>query len=62
MASASDCVSAMVTMGVDAMFVFTVAMGIITFLMAWIMVVLAVKGWLVGRERERGSVELRSMA
>ena len=34
----------------DAMFIFTVSMGLITFLMAWIIVVIAIKGWAVRRE------------
>jgi hypothetical protein len=36
--------------GLDAMFIFTVSMGVITFLMAWIIVVVAIKGWAVRRE------------
>jgi hypothetical protein len=34
----------------DAMFIFTVSMGVITFLMAWIIVVVAIKGWAVRKE------------
>ncbi len=34
----------------DAMFIFTVSMGMITFLMAWVILVIAVKGWAVRRE------------
>jgi hypothetical protein len=34
----------------DAMFVFTVSMGLVTFLMAWIILVIAIKGWAVRRE------------
>jgi hypothetical protein len=36
--------------GLDAMFIFTVSMGVITFLMAWIIVVVSIKGWAVRRE------------
>lgn len=34
----------------DAMFVFTVSMGFIIFLMAWIILVVAIKGWAVRKE------------
>lgn len=34
----------------DAMFIFTVSMGIVTFLMAWVITVIAVKGWTGERE------------
>jgi hypothetical protein len=34
----------------DAMFIFTVSMGVITFLMAWVVVVIAIKGVAVRRE------------
>jgi hypothetical protein len=37
--------------GLDGMFVFTVSMGLITFLMAWVILVIAIKGWAVRRER-----------
>jgi len=37
----------------DAMFIFTVTMGFITFLMAWIIIVIAAKGLAVGREHKR---------
>jgi hypothetical protein len=36
--------------GLDAMFIFTVAMGVIIFLMAWIILVIAIKGWVVRKE------------
>jgi hypothetical protein len=39
--------------GLDAMFVFTVSMGLVTFLMAWIILVIAIKGWAVRRENRR---------
>lgn len=50
MASSSDTVEAMEYNNLDAMFVFTVAMGIITFLMAWIILVIAIKGWAIKKE------------
>jgi hypothetical protein len=34
----------------DAMFVFTVTMGLVTFMMAWIIVVIAIKGWAMRAE------------
>jgi len=37
----------------DAMFVFTVSMGLVTFLMAWIILVIAIKGWAVRRRNRR---------
>jgi hypothetical protein len=37
----------------DAMFVFTVSMGLVTFLMAWIVLVIAIKGWALRRENKR---------
>ena len=55
MASAKDIVETMELYDLDAMFVFTVAMGIITFLMAWIVVVIAIKGWAV-RVKNRSSI------
>jgi len=36
--------------GLDAMFIFTVSMGVITFLMAWIILVIAIKGFAVRKE------------
>ncbi|KAE9369615.1 integral membrane protein-like protein [Stipitochalara longipes BDJ] len=50
MASARDLTEAMDANALDAMFIFTVSMGVITFLMAWIIVVVAIKGWAVRRE------------
>jgi hypothetical protein len=39
-------------MGIDAMFTFTVMMGFTALMMAWIMIVVAVKGWAVRWERK----------
>ncbi|KAK0101534.1 hypothetical protein ONS95_006700 [Cadophora gregata] len=50
MASARDTVMAMENRGLDAMFIFTISMGVITFLVAWIIVVIAIKGWAVRKE------------
>lgn len=47
---ARDTVEAMEIHDLDAMFVFTVSMGIITSLMAWIILVIAIKGFAVRRE------------
>lgn len=47
MASNKDTVEAMENYGLHAMFPFTVTMGFTSFLMAWVIVVLAVKGWAV---------------
>jgi len=61
MASARDCVMAMENAGLDAMFIFTVSMGVITFLMAWIILVVAIKGWAV-RKENRSAFAYRQVA
>ncbi|KAF4632663.1 hypothetical protein G7Y89_g5460 [Cudoniella acicularis] len=61
MASSRDTVLTMEANGLDAMFVFTVSMGLITFLMAWIIFVIAIKGWAV-RKENRSSFAYRSVA
>ncbi|KAL8788474.1 MAG: hypothetical protein Q9213_001697 [Squamulea squamosa] len=50
-ASNKDTVAAMERHDLNAMFVFTITMGWTAFLMAWEIVVLAIKGWAVGRRR-----------
>ncbi|KAL9110131.1 MAG: hypothetical protein Q9227_005325 [Pyrenula ochraceoflavens] len=45
MASNKDIVAAMAHNDLNAMFVFTVTMGFTSFLMAWEIIVLAIKGW-----------------
>jgi len=45
----------MIHYGLDAMMLYTVAMGLVAFLMAWVVFVLAVKGWAVRREARRSS-------
>ncbi|MCJ1256359.1 hypothetical protein MMC24_004180 [Lignoscripta atroalba] len=51
MASNKDMVGAMEAYDLNAMFVFTVVMGLTAFLMAWEILVLAIKGWAVGRKQ-----------
>lgn len=41
----------MIHYDLDAMFMYTVTMGFVGVLMAWEIVVLAIKGWAVRRER-----------
>ncbi|KAI5925613.1 hypothetical protein F4810DRAFT_717939 [Camillea tinctor] len=50
MASSSDTVKGMVHYDLDAMFIYTVTMGLVGLLMAWIVLVLALKGWAVRKE------------
>jgi len=50
MASARDVIASIELYEINAMFVFTVSMGIIAFLMAWILVVLTIKGWALRKE------------
>ena len=38
-------------MDVDAMFVFNLSVAFSSLIMAWILVVMAIKGWSVGRRR-----------
>lgn len=45
-----DIVGGMEYYGLNAMFVFTVAMGFTAFLMAWEVLVLAIKGWAERRQ------------
>ncbi|RDW66378.1 hypothetical protein BP6252_10013 [Coleophoma cylindrospora] len=50
MASSVDTVKAIETNDLGAMFVFTMTMGLVTFLMAWIILVIAIKGWAIRRK------------
>ncbi|KAK7909165.1 hypothetical protein PG985_015043 [Apiospora marii] len=50
-ASSSDTVAGMVHYDLDEMFVYTVTMGCVGMLMAWVIVMLALKGWAVRREK-----------
>lgn len=42
----------------DAMFMYTVTMGLVGVLMAWVIIVLAIKGWAVRKEACRRSYRL----
>lgn len=50
MASSSDTVDGMIHYELDAMFIYTVTMGLVGLLMAWVILVVALKGWAVRRE------------
>ncbi|GJN69816.1 hypothetical protein PLICBS_003868 [Purpureocillium lilacinum] len=52
MASSSDTVDSMIRYDLDAMFMYTVTMGLVGMLMAWEVVVLAIKGWATRKERQ----------
>ncbi|KAK1839515.1 integral membrane protein [Colletotrichum chrysophilum] len=58
MASASDTVDGMIHYELDAMFMYTVTMGLVGVLMAWEIIVLAIKGWAVRKEAGRQSYRL----
>ena len=57
MASASDSVDRMIYGGVNEMFIYTCAMGLVGVVMAWVILLVAVKGWAIrwemGRKRIR---------
>ncbi|KAI1365090.1 hypothetical protein F5Y08DRAFT_190371 [Xylaria arbuscula] len=53
MASSGDTVAGMIHYDLDAMFFYTVTMGLVGLLMAWIVLLLAFKGWAVRREAGR---------
>jgi hypothetical protein len=53
MASSGDTVEGMVHYHLDAMFMYTVTMGLVALLMAWVILVVAIKGWAVRREAGR---------
>ena len=58
MASTTDIVEAMEVNGLMAMFVFTIAMALTAFIMAWEIVVLSIGGWAERSEaRKRESLE-----
>lgn len=50
MASSSDTVAGMIHYNLDAMFMYTVTMGLVGLLMAWEIVLIAIKGWAVRKE------------
>ncbi|KAK3984955.1 hypothetical protein QBC44DRAFT_336060 [Cladorrhinum sp. PSN332] len=61
MASASDTVGGMIHYQLDAMFMYTVTMGLVGLLMAWVIICVAIKGWAsrVEAAKERRSVVVR---
>ncbi|KAI8627507.1 hypothetical protein F5Y19DRAFT_465724 [Xylariaceae sp. FL1651] len=50
MASSGDTIAGMVHYDLDAMFFYTVTMGLVGLLMAWVVLLLAFKGWAVRKE------------
>lgn len=60
MASSSDTVEAMERMEVNEMFMYTVTMGLVGMLMAWELLMIALKGWAVRKElgRPAGAYQL----
>ncbi|KAK4187834.1 hypothetical protein QBC35DRAFT_218472 [Podospora australis] len=63
MASASSTVDGMIHYQLDAMFMYTVTMGLVALLMAWVIILVAIKGWAVRREAARpGGAAHRSVA
>lgn len=46
-----DTINGMINLDLDVMFMYTVTMGFVWLLMAWEVVVLALKGWAVRKER-----------
>ncbi|KAL6852848.1 hypothetical protein ACO1O0_007396 [Amphichorda felina] len=54
----SDTVEGMIHYELDAMFMYTVTMGMVGMLMAWEVVVLAIKGWAVRKERQAKTHQL----
>ncbi len=55
-----DTIDGMIHYDLDAMFMYTVTMGLVGLLMAWVIVVIALKGWAVRKEagRPAGSYRL----
>lgn len=62
MASNTDAVEAMENRNIHAMFPFTVTMGFTSALMAWVIIVLAVKGWAVRRQSSPSLVNTTAAA
>ena len=58
-ANVESTVDGMVHYGLDAMFMYTVTMGFVGLLMAWELVVIAIKGWAVRKEAGRPSGSYR---
>lgn len=55
MASSGDTVAGMEHYGLDVMFMYTVTMGLVGLLMAWEIIVIAVKGWATRKEAGKKS-------
>ncbi|KAG9570689.1 hypothetical protein KCU71_g1980, partial [Aureobasidium melanogenum] len=55
MASSDDTIEGMIHYGLDAMFMYTVTMGVVGLLMAWEVTLLAFKGWAVRNECRNGT-------
>ncbi|KAI0097450.1 hypothetical protein GGR51DRAFT_578114 [Nemania sp. FL0031] len=53
MASSGDTIQGMIHYDLDAMFFYTVTMGLVGLLMAWVVLLLAFKGWAVRKESNR---------
>lgn len=53
MASSGDTVAGMIHYSLDAMFMYTVTMGLVGIFMAWEIILIAVKGWAVRKEAGR---------
>ncbi|KAH6649610.1 hypothetical protein F5144DRAFT_542770 [Chaetomium tenue] len=53
MASSGDTIDGMIHYQLDAMFMYTVTMGLVGLLMAWVIVMIALKGWAARREAGR---------
>lgn len=53
MASSGDTVNGMVHYELDAMFIYTVTLGLVGLLMSWVILVIALKGWAVRKEADR---------
>ncbi|KAH0283699.1 hypothetical protein KCU62_g8820, partial [Aureobasidium sp. EXF-3399] len=51
MGSSTDAVSTIETNGLDAMFIFTIAMGLTALIMSWASICFALKGWAVRKEK-----------
>jgi high-affinity Fe2+/Pb2+ permease len=50
---ASDTIAGMIHYDLDAMFAYTVTMGFSALLMAWVILILALKGWAVRKESSK---------
>ena len=62
MASNRNTVDSLEAHGIHAMFPFTVVMGFTAFLMAWTIIVLAIKGWAVGASPQQRSADFHAKA